>query len=132
MSNAATPINDITMQVIPKEQWIAFLAAFTHRNRGAHARLEVLGSEAGYQVETENRPLDGVAADAKDGEDTVWISFGATPADHLTHGVHHAATLYTLRPTENGGEIFAVESSDGSKTVLYLSNPEDFALPPAE
>jgi len=41
----------------------AFLADFTRNNRGAHARLEVLGLDVGYQVETDNRPFDGIAAD---------------------------------------------------------------------
>src|ERR1700688_1200713 len=67
---------------------IPFLADFTRRNRGAHARLEVLGGDVGYQVETEDRPFDGVAADVKDAENTIWFSFGSTPSDHLAHGVH--------------------------------------------
>src|ERR1700681_1593556 len=70
-------------QEIRPEQWIPFLAEFTRENRGAHARLEILGGEVGYNVETENRPLDGVAADVKDGERSVWIIFGSTPDNHL-------------------------------------------------
>jgi hypothetical protein len=51
---------------IEPDRWIPFLAEFTRENRGAHARLEVLAVDQGYQVETENRPFDGVSADAKD------------------------------------------------------------------
>ena len=50
---------------------IPFLADFTRKNRGAHARLEVLGPDVGYQVETEDRPFDGIVPDLKDGEDAV-------------------------------------------------------------
>jgi hypothetical protein len=132
MSNTATTIGNTLMLTVPKGEWIVFLADFTRRNRGAHGRLEVLGGEIGYQVETEDRPFDGLAADVKDRENTVWISFGSTPADHLTHGVHGAVALYTLPASMSSGEVFAVEVADGSKTVLYLSRPEDFALPPAE
>jgi hypothetical protein len=39
--------------------------------------------------------------------------------------------LYVLPGSEGGGEVFAAESSDGSRTVLYLSRPADFALPAA-
>jgi hypothetical protein len=63
---------------------------FTRENRGAHAVLKVLGEGAGRQVATEDRPFDGISADAKDGENTVWIAFGSTPDDLFTHGVHGA------------------------------------------
>ena len=68
-----------TEEVSP-EQWIPFLADFTRENRGAHARLTIIGAEAdmGAQVETENRPFDGVSADVKDRERTVWITFGTS------------------------------------------------------
>jgi hypothetical protein len=59
---------------------MAFSADFTRENRGAHAVVEVLGPDVGYNVQTEDRPFDGIAADVKDGEDTVWITFGSTPA----------------------------------------------------
>ena len=131
MSNSATSIDSIAIQAIPKNQWIAFLADFTRRNRGAHARFEIIGNETGYLVETDNRPFDGVSADVKDGEDTVWISFGATPDDSLAHGVQRVVALYALPGSEGSGEVFAAESSDGSKTVLDLSSPTDFALPAA-
>src|ERR1700722_7669898 len=47
---------------------IPFLADFSRKNRGAHARLEVLGPDVGYQVETENRPFDRIVHDVKDCE----------------------------------------------------------------
>jgi hypothetical protein len=132
MSNSATSIDNIAMQTIPKDEWILFLADFTQRNRGAHARLEIIGNETGYLVETENRPFDGVSADVKDGEDTVWISFGASADDSLAHGVQRVVTLYALRGADGSGEVLAGESRDGSRTVLYLSSPADFALPAAD
>jgi hypothetical protein len=46
-------------QEIPASQWITFLTEFTSENRGAHARLEVLGPDIGYQVQTDNRPFLG-------------------------------------------------------------------------
>src|ERR1700730_3404788 len=76
---------------IAQDQWISFFADFTRDNRGAHARLEVIGEDVGYQVETENRPFDGVSTDVKDGEHAVWITLGSAPADHLTHGIHNVA-----------------------------------------
>ncbi len=124
----------IDTREIPVDQWIPFLAAFTKENRGAHARLEVVGPDAdvGYQVETEDRPFDGVAADIKDRERTVWIAFGATPENHLTHGVHHATVIRVVAATEEGGPVLEVEAADGTRTILEMTKPEEYALPPAE
>src|SRR5436190_23798786 len=82
-----------TAQAISAEQWVPMLAQFTRENRGARARLEVIGvDEIGYAVETEDRPFDGVSADTKDREHAVWFAFGPAP-DHLTHGVQSVTAL---------------------------------------
>jgi hypothetical protein len=121
----------LTQQIEP-DQWNQFLSKFTRDYRGAHGRLEVVGvEEVGYEVETENRPFDGVSADIKDRERSVWIFFGATPDDHLAHGIHSATAIRILPPSNVRGPVLEVDASDGSMTVLELSRPEDFALPPA-
>ena len=119
----------VTQEIAP-EQWIVFFAEFTRQHRGAHARLDVLGTDVGYQVETENRPFDGVSTDVKDGERNVWITFGSTPDDHLTHGVHSVTVIRVLPPIGESGAVVEVESKDGTRTVLELTRPEAFALPP--
>jgi hypothetical protein len=110
---------------------IPFLADFTRKNRGAHARLEVLGPDVGYQVETENRPFDGIVPDVKDGEDAVWIIFGSTPDQHLTHGVYGVTAIRVRLASTLHGAAVLVEAHDGTKTLLELSRPEDYELPPA-
>ena len=115
---------------VARDRQTAFLAEFTLNNRGAHARLEVLGPDVGYQVETEDLPFDGIAADTKAGEDTVWITFGTTLDQHLTHGVHGVTAIQVRLPSASRGAAVLVESRDGTKTLLELSRPEDYALPP--
>ncbi len=134
MSKSSTVANLPNTQEVPLDQWIPFLAAFTRENRGAHARLEIVGAdtEVGYQVQTEGRLFDGVSADIKDRERAVWIAFGSTPADHLTHGVQSAKVIRTLPPSETRGAVLEVEAADGTKTILDLTKPEEYALPPAE
>jgi hypothetical protein len=119
---------------IPLDRWIPFLAEFTRENRGAHARLEIVGAdtEVGYQVETEDRPFDGVSADVKDRERTVWIAFASTAEDHITHGIQNATAIRMLPPTEKRGAVLEVEAADGTKNILDLTRPEAYALPPAE
>ena len=114
---------------IVKDQWVTFFAEFTRENRGAHARLEVLGEDVGSQVETENRPFDGVSTDVKDGEQAVWITFGPTPDDHLTHGIQNVTAIWVRQPSGQAGAALEVVAKDGTKTVLQLTRPEAYALP---
>ena len=126
----AVPQSRNTYKIEP-DRWTEFLAQFTRDYRGAHARLEVLGSEVGYRVETENKPFDGISADIKDGEHNVWIIFGSTPEDHLTHGIQDAVAIWVREPTAHAGPAVEVEGRDGTRTVLELTRPEAFALPPS-
>lgn len=115
---------------VPLDQWIPFMAQFTQENRGAHARVDVLGPDVGYQLETENKPFDGVAPDTKDRERSVWISFGTTPADHFTHGVHQVKAVRSLPARAEAGAVLEIEAQDGVITILELSLPEAYELPP--
>lgn len=112
-----------------RERWTNFLDEFTRENRGAHARLEVLGRELGHFVEVEDRPFDGIAADAKDGEDAVWIYFGSAPDDRLAHGIEKVTSIRVRTPT-NGGPTLEIQSADGVRTLVQLTPPDEFALPP--
>ena len=129
-----TLANQLNAEGIHPDQWIPFLAQFTKENRGAHARLEIVGpdTEVGYQVETEDRPFDGVSSDTKDREREVWIAFGSTPEDHLTHGIPQATIIRVLPASEATGAVLEVESADGTRNILYLTGPESYALQAGE
>jgi hypothetical protein len=129
MTTSGPAPNRKTQDIAP-DRWTPFLAEFTRENRGAHARLTVIGvnTDVGAPVEAENRPFDGVSADLKDGEHTVWISFGSGAKDHATHGVPRATAIRTLAAVEGGGTVLEVESADGTKTLLELAS-EGYELP---
>ena len=132
MSTSGSLANQPKAEEIPLDQWIPFLAEFTRNNRGAHARLDIVGADTdvGYQVQTETRPFDGASADARKHERNVWIAFGSTADDHITHGIQGATVIRQLPPTPTRGSVLEVEASDGTKTILQLTNPGDFELPP--
>ena len=117
--------------LVERTEWNVSLAQFTRDNRGAHARLEVLGPGLEHNVETEDRPFDGIAADIKDGEDNVWITFGDTPENHFTHGIDNVTAIRVRPRVGLFGAAVLIESRDSGKTLLELSLPEEFALPPA-
>lgn len=116
---------------VAREEWNAFMATFTRENRGAHGELEVLGLDVGRYVPVENRPFDGIAADVKDGEDIVWIMFGQDAEDRLTHGVHQVTAVRVRPPVGASGAAVEVDAQDGTRTLLELSRPEAYELPPA-
>jgi hypothetical protein len=122
MSDAA-----LTLQEISLDRWNAVLATITRDYRGAHARLEVMGPDMGYQVETENRPFDGIAADDKDRERVIWIHFVG-----LDHGIHHVRALHMVPRIGEIGPVIEVEDKEGVKTILTLGKPEDYELPPGK
>ena len=126
MATSTKKIKDI----IEPGQWAAFLAQFTRDYRGAHAKLEVLGEDVGYQVITDDRPFDGLAADVKDGERSVWVTFGSTPEEHLTHGVHNVKAIRMGPPPPDAAAVLEIEAGDSVRTLLTVSRPEAFALPP--
>jgi Family of unknown function (DUF5335) len=137
MKTGMTPLNTAnqpTVLEIESATWIPFLARFTRNNRGAHARLEIVARdrETGFQVETENRQFDGISADVKDNEHTVWIAFGSDPDNHLSHGVHGVTAIRVLPRIGNGESVIEVESADGARNILYLTDPDAYSLPPAE
>ena len=131
-SNEQQTKTDTETETIPREQWITFLENFTRENRGAHARLEVIGTGLGYQVETENKPLQGVSTDVTHGEYNVWITFASTPSEHITHSVPNATVIRTIPPKGSSGAVLNIEARDGSRTLLELSMPGEFELPPPE
>jgi uncharacterized protein DUF5335 len=133
MSNSSILANQNAGE-IHLDRWVPFLAQFTRENRGAHARLEIVGpdNDIGYQVQTDDRPFDGVSSDIKDREREVWIAFGSAPENHLSHGIPNAVAIRVLPPSERSGAVLEVESADGTRTILDLSHPESYALPPGD
>jgi Family of unknown function (DUF5335) len=117
----------VSGQEISKDRWNSLFASITEEFRGAHARVEVYGAEIGDQVETENRPFQGIAADDKDGENVIWMDFG-----DLTHGVHGVKSLRMAPRVGDAGPVIEVEAEDGTTTLLTLANPGSYELPAGE
>jgi hypothetical protein len=105
------------------------MAEITREYRGAHATLEVLDADLGYQIPTEDRPFEGISADVKGGEHSVWIAFASREDDHFTHGIPNAQIVRALSASDRSGPVIEVEATDGAITLLALTRPEQYALP---
>lgn len=86
-------------------EWAKTLAAFTSRNGGRQARLEIHTTESGSQAEVAGFPFRG--ADYEHTTDTVHLVFG--PADegtpHLAHGIVQPQCL-EIRHGSDGRDVF--------------------------
>ena len=141
-------------QDISRDQWIPFLLRFAELSDRFHqdsvvaqasacrvetrldplfARLKSVGmsADAAGTSACATRPFDGISADVKDGEDVVWMLFGSTPEDRLAHGIPKVTMIKMRLPTGRRGAALEVDSEDGTRTLLELSRPEEYALPPA-
>jgi hypothetical protein len=124
------------METIAPDKWNEFFRELTQEARGSHATLEIIANDVGDQIETNDRPFEGISGDVKDNERTIWISFGGFPnsamSDHLTHGIHNVDAVRVVRRTDTARMTVEIESRDHTKTLLLLKHPGEFALPPGE
>jgi hypothetical protein len=109
------------MREIPREEWGEFLDSFSRQHEGWLVTVEVLGTEIGAQVEAEGKPLEGITAELKDDDvDSIIITVGLTPAEHVTHNIT-APTHIRLEQAENGANMaLQIESSEGVTTLVRL------------
>ncbi len=110
---------------IPQSEWAGFFAEFTRENRGAHATVEIMGRDIGDQIQVSDQALDGVAADDKDGESRIWITFAGSGNDHLSHSVEDPVAVRVH------GTTLEIEDRDGVRTMLQLSGEGAYRLGPA-
>jgi Family of unknown function (DUF5335) len=109
------------MKEIPREEWGEFLDSFSRQHEGWLVTVEVLGEEIGAQVEAEGKPLEGITAELNNGGvDSIIITVGLTPAEHVTHNIT-APTHIRLEQAENGANMaLQIESSEGVTTLVRL------------
>jgi len=106
-------------QEIPRAQWATFLDTFTQQHEGWLATLEVFAPDLGAQQEARNLPLEGITTAAKNGDpETISISLGKSPEDHLTHTITQPTHLWLAQTAEGANAALEIESADDVKTLL--------------
>jgi uncharacterized protein DUF5335 len=117
----------MTTKEIPHEEWNNFFDAFSRKHEGWLATLEVFGPDVGAQQEARDLPLEGVSiASAVNGSDSIAISLGKTPEDHITHTITEPEHVWLEQTTEGANAALEIESANQIKTLLRFRS----ALPP--
>jgi hypothetical protein len=116
-------------QEVPRKEWSNFFDTFSRQHEGSLATLEIFGSELGAQEEAHELPLEGVSIASETGElETIAITMGKTPEDHIGHAVQKPTRVW-LEQTDDGAAVaLEIESEDQTKTLLRFLSPAPAAL----
>jgi hypothetical protein len=111
-------------QEIPRDEWTTFFDTFSQQHEGWIASLEVFSPDAGAQQEARDLPLEGISTTAKDRElETIAISLGNTPEDHVTHMIAKPTRLWLEQTSQRANAALEIESADEIKTLLRFRSP---------
>jgi hypothetical protein len=109
----------MSTQEITRDEWTTCLDTFSRRHEGWLATLEILGADIGAQQEVRDLPLEGISIASADGApETITISLGKTPQDHVTHTVTKPRRVWLEQTSEGANAALEIESADEVKTLL--------------
>lgn len=106
-------------QEIPRDDWSSFFDMFSRQHDGWLATVEVFSSELGAQEEAHELPLEGVTLDTE----TVAITLGKTPEDHITHTISEPEHVWIEQTNEGADAALEIESKDDSKVLIRFHSP---------
>jgi nucleotide-binding universal stress UspA family protein len=100
--------------------WAGALDAFTHRNTGRPARLEVSGPALdGFVLQAERFRFRGAAYDARDRTVELMLGDHVEPTRHLTHGVTRVRHIEVVAESARRDRALLVELADGDAVLTF-------------
>jgi Family of unknown function (DUF5335) len=108
---------------VTRNDWTSFFDIFSKQHEGWLASLEVLGDQIGAQHEVVELPLEGISVNAEEDPESLIISFGKTPEDHVTHTVERPRHVWINQTIEGADESLEIEEEDNQKTLLRFRSP---------
>ncbi len=105
---------------IPREQWARELEAFTRRNAGRRAALEVDDPEFGAQAQEHDYPFQGIAYDHNDARVEIMLGDFVGTLRHLARGIANVHEIDLLRDERGRDWIVRLAHGDG-QTILTLA-----------
>lgn len=118
-ARAMRPIAGQLPDEIPEMEWAPALEAFTRRNVGRRASLEIDDVEIGAQSQMGDAPFLGAAYDHHDRRVEIMLGEMDDPARHLTRGIEDVRHVDVLR--DRAGRDWVLRIAHGSgQTILTL------------
>jgi len=109
-------------QEITRDKWVRVLDDFSKQHEGWIVTLEVVGATIGDQEEAFGLPLVGIGADVKDGESRIEVMLGGRPEAHVTRIIDGPKRVWLERADEPAHDAVAVESEDGTTTIVRFQH----------
>jgi nucleotide-binding universal stress UspA family protein len=106
-------------RTIPKEKWAEELNAFTKRNVGRRASLEVDDPELGAQAQERDYPFLGAAYDHHDQRVEIMLGDFTAGRRHLTRNISNVTAIDMLRDEKERDWVLRVAHGNG-QTILAL------------
>lgn len=106
---------------IPEERWAEELNAFTKRNAGRRASLEVDDPELGAQAQEHDYPFLGAAYDHHDRRVEIMLGDFIGVKHHLTRGIADVREIDILQDERGRDRILRVAHGNG-QTILTLES----------
>jgi hypothetical protein len=113
----------MSYELIAKQDWAAFVEAFSNRLEGRQVELEIVGLDLGDQIEAEWLPLHALRFGERAGRLHVQLQQGGT-VDHAIEAVEIWAEI-------SGGELssLVVIDTSGHKQILRFRAPLGLPTP---
>jgi hypothetical protein len=110
-------------QEIPRGEWLTFLDSFSREHQGWLVDLEIVRPGKGTQVEAKAMPLVGITAGVNRGDgETVHVTLGKAPKDHLTHTVRGVSHVRLRESDEGAHEAVEIGSkAEETRRVRFRS-----------
>ena len=105
---------------IPPDRWASELQAFTSRNAGRRASIEVDDPEFGAQTQEFGYRLLGVAYDHHDRRVEIMVGDFKGTARHLSRGIDHVKSIDLMRDASGRDWILRIAHGEG-QTMLTLN-----------
>lgn len=109
-------------------QWKQFFDDESHDKLDWLTKVEVLSPVNGVQILSEGLPLSGLTFEDKDKSPQIEILLGKNTAHHQTHNILAPTKVYFRRADENSGGTIEIEEADGTKTLVYLTDPANASV----
>jgi hypothetical protein len=107
----------VATQEIQREGWEAFCDSFSRLHEGW--RVDVTVRNGDERTLVRDMPFAGITAELNvDGEDSIEVTAGDEPGEHVSHTVYRAARIWLDQTEQGADEALRIESSTGAETVV--------------
>lgn len=118
----ATHIRLMTRRAIDRQEWTAFVDAFSRRHDGWLISVSVEHGAGTRRYLTRDTPLRGVVAESNDDTGTMMVFTGDT-VPHATHFVERPVSLAVEETAEGAEAKLTITDDSGARTIIEFRSP---------